>query len=83
MATVLEECTIEEKRSVVRFLWAKGINAKDIKKFVHVCGGKCLSHKVVHNGGKYFADDEEVKTEVRKWMRQQLKASMLRVSTHW
>jgi hypothetical protein len=26
-----------------------------------------------HPGGKRFADDEEVETEVRKWLRQQLK----------
>jgi hypothetical protein len=32
MATVLEECTIEEHYSVVHFLWAKGLNAKDIHK---------------------------------------------------
>jgi hypothetical protein len=31
MATVLEECTTEEQRSVV-FLWKKGLNAKDIHK---------------------------------------------------
>jgi hypothetical protein len=32
MATVLEECTIKEQRSVVRFLWAKGPNAKAIHR---------------------------------------------------
>jgi hypothetical protein len=33
MATVLEEYTTEEQRSVVLFfLWAKGLNAKDIHK---------------------------------------------------
>jgi hypothetical protein len=32
MAIVLEECTIEQQRSVVRFLWAKGLNVKDIHK---------------------------------------------------
>jgi hypothetical protein len=32
MATVLEECTTVEQRSVVSFLWAKGLNAKDIHK---------------------------------------------------
>jgi hypothetical protein len=32
MATVLEECTTKGQRSVVRFLWAKGLNAKDINK---------------------------------------------------
>jgi hypothetical protein len=30
MATVLEECIAEEQRPVVRFLWEKGLNAKDI-----------------------------------------------------
>jgi hypothetical protein len=31
-------------------LWAKGLNAKDIhKEMFPVYGGKCLSHKGVHN----------------------------------
>jgi hypothetical protein len=31
-------------------LWAKGLNAKDInKEMFPVYGGKCLSHKAVHN----------------------------------
>jgi hypothetical protein len=42
-----------------------------------VYGGKCLSREAVHNGvekrGKRFADDEEVETEVQKWLRQQPK----------
>jgi hypothetical protein len=29
MATVLKEFTTEEQRSGVRFLWEKGLNAKD------------------------------------------------------
>jgi hypothetical protein len=38
MATVLEHCTIEEKHSVARFfLWAKGLNAKDVIKMGSVC----------------------------------------------
>jgi hypothetical protein len=50
MATVLEGYTSEEQRSVVRFLWAKGLNAKDIhKEMFSVYGGKCLSRKAVHN----------------------------------
>jgi hypothetical protein len=46
MTTVLEECTTENQRSVVRFLWAKGLAAKDIYKAVFpvmvgsVCGVK-------------------------------------------
>jgi hypothetical protein len=30
MATVFEDCITEEQHSVVRFLLAKGLNAKDI-----------------------------------------------------
>jgi hypothetical protein len=48
MATVFEEYTTEEQRSVVRFYWAKGLNAKDIQKeMCPVYDGKCLSHKAV------------------------------------
>jgi hypothetical protein len=32
MATMFEEHTTEEQRSVMRFLWAKRLNAKDINK---------------------------------------------------
>jgi hypothetical protein len=43
MATLLKKYTIEEQRSVVRLLWAKGLNTKDIlKEIFHVDGGKCL-----------------------------------------
>jgi hypothetical protein len=46
MATVLEECTTEVQRSVVRFLWVKGFNAKDIhKEIVPVYSGKYFSRK--------------------------------------
>jgi hypothetical protein len=45
-----------------------------------VYGGKCLSRKAVNNrvekthlGDKCFAHDEEVETEVQKWLRQLLK----------
>jgi hypothetical protein len=40
-----------------------------------VYGGKFLSCKAFHSWvekrGKYFADGEEVETEVQKWLRQQ------------
>jgi hypothetical protein len=32
MATVLQEDTAEEQRSIVPFLWAKGLNGNDIHK---------------------------------------------------
>jgi hypothetical protein len=41
MATVLEEYTTEQHRSLVCFLWAKGLSAKNIhKEMFPVYGGK-------------------------------------------
>jgi hypothetical protein len=69
MATVLEEYTTAEQRSVVRFLWARELNAKDIHKDMFPAyGGKYLSgigaHNWVEKCCKYFDDDEEAETEV-------------------
>jgi hypothetical protein len=48
-------CITEEQHSVVHFLWAKGLNVKDIHtEMFPVYGGKCLSSTVVHNGVKKF-----------------------------
>jgi hypothetical protein len=48
LATVLEKCNTEEQRSVVRFLWAEGLNVKDIhKEMFHVYVGKYMSRKAV------------------------------------
>jgi hypothetical protein len=58
MVTMLEGCTAEEQHSVVFFFfwWAKGLNAKDIhKEMFPICGGKCLSYKVVHNCVEKFS----------------------------
>jgi hypothetical protein len=50
VATVLKECITEGQRSVVRFLWAKGLSAKDIhKEMSPINGGKCLLRKAFHN----------------------------------
>jgi hypothetical protein len=75
MSAVLEEYTNEEQHSVVRFLWAKGRNAKDLhKEMCYVYGGKCSSDKAAHKlGDKRFADDEEFEAEARKWLGQQSK----------
>jgi hypothetical protein len=76
MAKVLEECNAEEQPSFVRFLWTKEPNAKDVhKEMFPLYGVKCLSRKAAHSWaekhGKLFADDEEVETELRNWLRQQ------------
>jgi hypothetical protein len=50
MATVLEVCTIGEQHSIVCFLWAKGLNAKNIhKKICPVYDLKCMSRKAFTN----------------------------------
>jgi hypothetical protein len=75
MATMLEKCNTKKQCYVKYFLWPKGLNAKYIHKemLLPAYGGKCLSRKNVHNWvdkcGNRFADDEEVETEVRKWLR--------------
>jgi hypothetical protein len=58
----------------MRFLLAKGLNAKDIhKEMFPVYSRKCLSRKAVQNwfqklsGRSKVSDDE---TEVQKWLRQ-------------
>jgi hypothetical protein len=57
------------------FFVGKRLNAKDIhKEMFPAYGGQCLSRKAVRiwgeKRGKYFADDGEVETEERKWLRQ-------------
>jgi hypothetical protein len=55
MTTVLEECTTEEQRSFVRFLWAKGLSAKYInKEMFPVYGGKCCRIKRFMTGWQAF-----------------------------
>jgi hypothetical protein len=76
MAIVFEVCTKEDQRSIVRLLWVKELNAKDIhNEMFSVYGGKCLSRKAFHNWvkkrGERFADDEVVEMEMRKWLRPQ------------
>jgi hypothetical protein len=64
MATVIEECTTEDQFLLIRFLLAKGLNAKYFhKEMFPVYGGKFLSRKADHSWvkrrGSRFADDEE------------------------
>jgi hypothetical protein len=73
MVTVLEVYTNEEQRLVVRFFRQKDSVQKYLKKcFLFTLGSVCHL-EWFHLGGKRFADDEEVETEVRKWLRQQSK----------
>jgi hypothetical protein len=67
MTTVLEECTTLEQRSLERFLWPEGLNAKDIhKEMFPAYSGSVYHVKRSTTGDERFADDEEVEMEVRE-----------------
>jgi hypothetical protein len=88
MVTVLEECAIEEQRSVVRFLWAKGLNVRNIyEEMCPVYGGKCLSRKAVHNWVEKFSQDIRISQTMPircgSGSENNQKTSMLRASTSW
>jgi hypothetical protein len=89
METVLEECNTEDQRSVVRFLWAKGLNAKDIHKEMFPVYGEKGVFRVKQfttgsrNSLKDVPKSQMMSDLVRKWPRQQSNTSMLRVSTQW
>jgi hypothetical protein len=56
LAIVLEGCNTEEQRSVVCFLWTKGLHATDIhKEMFPIYGRKCLSRKAAHNWVEKFS----------------------------
>jgi hypothetical protein len=56
MATVLDDVLPKSRVLLCVFLWAKGLNAKDIHKEIFpVYGGKCLSRKAVHNWVEKFS----------------------------
>jgi hypothetical protein len=55
MATVLEEYTTDQQRSVV--FCGQGLNAEDIhKEMFPVYVGECLSRKVVHSWVEKFSE---------------------------
>jgi hypothetical protein len=70
MATMLEEYITKEQRTVVLFFSARKDSVQRIfikKCFLFMLGSVCRVKR------QRFADDEEVETEVRKWLRQQPK----------
>jgi hypothetical protein len=89
MATVLEECTIEEHISVLRFICGK----KDSMQRVFITKISCLRWEVsVAQSGSHMGREILSWTfEIRRWCPTRWgrgwdnsqKTSMLRVSTHW
>jgi hypothetical protein len=50
MATLIKMFTTEEQSSVVRFVWARELNAKHIQKEMFpVYDGKCWTREAVHS----------------------------------
>jgi hypothetical protein len=72
-------CTTEEQGSVVRFfLWADGLDAKDIyKDMFPIYGGSVCNAKRFTTGSITFLKDvrksQMMPHQVRKWLRQQSK----------
>jgi hypothetical protein len=69
----------------VRFLWAKGLNEKDIhKEMFPVYYGECLSRKAVHNWVEKFSEvRSKVADDARPVAEVAESSSMLRISKHW
>jgi hypothetical protein len=64
MVTMLEVYITEEQCSVVLFLWARGLNAKDThKEMVPVYGRKCLPCEAVHNWVEKFSQERSDVTD--------------------
>ena len=58
MAAPLNTCTTIEQLGVVRFLWAKGMAAKDIhNEMLPMYGEHCLSRQAVHNWVQKFSEE--------------------------
>ena len=71
MAAPLSTCTKIEHRGVVRFLWAKNMEAKDIhKEMLPMYGELCLSRQAVHNGCRISRKGGQVsKTNIEQCAR--------------
>jgi hypothetical protein len=49
MAAPLENCTREDQRSVIRFLWPEGVKPREIhRRMIHQYGGSCMNEKKVY-----------------------------------
>ena len=72
MAAPLSTCTKIEQRGVVRFLWAKNMEAKDIhKEMLRMYGEHCLSRQAVHNWVQKFSEGR-TSIEDKHWAGRQV-----------
>ena len=57
MAAPLNTCTTIEQRGVVRFLWEKNMESKDIhKEMLPMYDEHCLSRQAIHNWVQKFSE---------------------------
>jgi hypothetical protein len=60
MAASLSTCTVEEQRSIIRFLWSEGVKPSEIYRRMKVrYGDSCLVRGECVNGWKDFKTDDK------------------------
>ena len=81
MAVPLSTCTVEEQRSVIRFLWSKGVKPSEINKRMKFSMAPSDFHLFgpmkEHFRGQKFADDDEVMEAVQSWLKAKPKSFFL------
>ena len=80
MVAPLYTCTTIEQRGVVRFLWEKNMEGKDIhKEMLSMYGEHCLSRQEIHNWVQKFSEGGQVsKTNIEpvgRWRSPRRKCS--------
>ena len=73
MASPLSTCTVEEQRSVIRFLWSEGVKPFEIYRRMKFSMAPSDFHLFgpmkEHLRGQKFADDDEVMDAVQSWLK--------------
>jgi hypothetical protein len=60
MAAPISSCTVEEQRSVIRFLWSEGVKPSEIYRRMKVqYGDSCLSQGRVYEWVERFQTDDK------------------------
>jgi len=60
MAAPLSTCTVEEQRSVIRFLWSEGVKPSEIYRRIKVqYGDSCLSQGSVYEWVERFQNGQQ------------------------
>jgi hypothetical protein len=76
MATVLEECTIEEQHSILRVFWVNGLHVKDIVTNMTIARQRLSKHVPARNNGSYVLCGRMLQLIARQQFWQQKVFSM-------